>query len=59
MVRQLETNQYGNGLPVEFYFFLRNKEWVPYEHLLADIMEYIYATAPLFGLSIYQRPAAP
>ena len=59
MVRQLETNQYGNGLPLEFYFFLRNKEWIPYEHLLADIMEYIYATAPLFGLSIYQRPAAP
>lgn len=59
MVRQLETSQYGNGLPVEFYFFLKNKEWIPYEHLLADIMEYIYATAPLFGLSIYQRPAAP
>ena len=59
MVRQLETNQYGNGLPLEFYFFLKNKEWIPYEHLLADIMEYIYATAPLFGLSIYQRPAAP
>lgn len=54
MVRQLEATQCG--LPVEFYFFLRNKEWIPYEHLLADIMEYIYAVAPLFGLKIYQRP---
>jgi miniconductance mechanosensitive channel len=55
MVRQLESTQWG--LPIEFYFFVKNKEWVPYEHILADIMEYVYATAPQFGLRIYQRPA--
>lgn len=56
MVRQLESTQWG--LPIEFYFFVKNKEWVPYEHILADIMEYVYAAAPLFGLKIYQRPAS-
>lgn len=53
MVRQLEATE--TGLPVEFYFFVREKEWVPYEHRLADIMEHFYAAAPDFGLRIYQR----
>lgn len=53
MVRQLEAGT--TGLPVEFYFFLRNKEWVAYEHLLADIMDHIYTMAPDFGLTIYQQ----
>lgn len=53
MVRQLEPT--GTGLPVEFYFFLSNKEWVTYEHNLATIMEQIYAITPDFGLTIYQQ----
>lgn len=52
MVRQLEPT--SHGLPVEFYFFLNDKEWVAYEHNLADIMEDIYSIIPLFGLKIYQ-----
>ena len=53
MVRQLEATT--TGLPVEFYFFLREKAWVTYEHQLADIMDSIYAVVPEFGLRIYQQ----
>ena len=53
MVHQL--NPTTTGLPVEFYFFLTEKDWIPYEHQLADIMNRIYAMTPYFGLKIYQR----
>ena len=53
MVRQLEATPCG--LPLEFYFFLKQKDWKPYEHHLADIMEHIYTLAPEFGLKIYQQ----
>lgn len=52
MVRQLEAT--NTGLPVEFYFFLSDKEWVNYEHNLADIMDKVYGVTPDFGLKIYQ-----
>lgn len=45
----------ANGLPVEIYFFLKQKEWKAYEHHLAEIMEWTYALLPKFGLKIYQR----
>lgn len=53
MVRQLEATQCG--LPVEFYFFLKDKNWVNYEHNMAEIMEHIYALAPVFELKIYEQ----
>lgn len=53
MVRQLEAT--NTGLPVELYFFIRNKEWVVYEHSLADIMEHVYLISADFGLTIYQQ----
>ena len=53
MVRQLEAT--NTGLPLEFYFFLKQKEWKPYEHLLAGMMEYVYSIIPDFGLAVYQR----
>lgn len=53
MVRHLEATQCG--LPLEFYFFLKDKVWVNYEHILADIMEHAYALASEFGLKIYQQ----
>ena len=52
-VSQLEAT--STGLPMEFYFFLKQKDWKPYEHHLAEIMEYIYAIVDDFGLKIYQR----
>ena len=53
MVRQIEATQCG--LPMEFYFFVKDKVWVNYEHILADIMEHAYALAGEFGLRIYQQ----
>jgi len=55
MVRQLEATP--TGLPLEIYFFLKEKEWKTYEAHLAEVMEHIYATIPDFGLRIYQRCA--
>lgn len=57
MVRQLKTTQ--AGLPLDVYFFLKEKEWVAYEHTTAQIMEHIYATIAAFGLKIYQPYIAP
>lgn len=53
MVRQMEATP--TGLPIEIYCFVKQKEWKPYEHTTAGIMEHVYATAPLFGLRVYQR----
>lgn len=52
-VRQLEPT--ANGLPIEIYFFLKQKEWKSYENHLAEIMERMYAFVPVFGMRIYQR----
>lgn len=53
LMRQLDPSE--NGLPIEIYFFLKQKEWKAYEHHLAEIMEWMYALLPKFGLKIYQR----
>ena len=53
MVRQLQPT--NTGLPIEVYFFLKNKEWKTYEHNMAEIMENFYAIAPEPGLKIFQR----
>lgn len=53
IVRQLEAT--NTGLPLEFYFFLKDKTPKEYEHNLADIMEYVYAITSDFGLTIYQQ----
>ena len=57
VVRQKEPT--AGGLPIEFVFFLRASGRIPFEHLLADIMEWIYALAPEYELKIYQQMALP
>lgn len=54
LVRQLQPTQWG--LPVEFYFFSSNVNWVPYELLQAEVISHAAALAPLFGLRIFQYP---
>ena len=44
----------SNGIPVEFYFFLKQKKWVDYEHHMSDIMDIIYALSGEFGLTVHQ-----
>ena len=53
MVREMEATQCG--LPLEFYFFLRDRVWLNYEHQLATIIERVYVMAALFGLKIYEQ----
>lgn len=55
MVRQLPCTP--QGLPIEFYFFLKDKEWVAYEHRLHDVLSHIISFMPDFGLHLYQAPS--
>lgn len=52
MVRQLPYTP--QGIPIEFYFFLKDKEWVTYEHNMHDILSRIISFMPDFGLCLYQ-----
>lgn len=53
MVRQLPPNELG--LPLEIYCFCRDKSWVAYEKVQADIFDHIMAMMSLFDLRVYQR----
>ena len=53
MVHQLDGTP--TGLPVEFVFWLRDQDALPYEHAISEIMEHAYATANDYGLRIYQQ----
>lgn len=55
VVRQLEPTP--EGLPLQLYFFTVDKDWVPHEHIAADVVEHAIASLPEFGLRVYQRPA--
>ena len=55
MVRQLQPTE--RGLPIELYFFSADVNWVPYEHLQAEIISRIIALAPHFNLRLYQAPS--
>lgn len=52
MVRQLESTP--NGLPLEFYFFLREKSWKNYENIMDDILEHLFVAMRDFGLHPFQ-----
>lgn len=54
MVRQLQPTV--QGLPIELYFFYDGTDWVPYEHLQAEIFEHVFAMLPTFGLRVFQSP---
>ncbi len=53
LVRQAGATQ--QGMAVELVFFLLERGGVPFEHAISDIMEHVFATAPRFGLRIYQQ----
>lgn len=54
IVTQKEATPYG--LPIEVYFFTREKAWAVYEKKQSDIFDHLMTIAPDFGLRIYQRP---
>ncbi|MFA6872714.1 MAG: mechanosensitive ion channel domain-containing protein [Bacteroidaceae bacterium] len=47
----------SNGIPLELYFFTSDTDWGNYENIQADILDYVTALAPLFGLRLYQAPS--
>ena len=55
MVRHLQPTEYG--IPIQLYFFSKEKEWVAYEGIQADVFDHVMAIAPCFDLEIYQQPS--
>ncbi len=47
------------GLPIVLYGFTKDKSWEGHENSVADILEQVFATLPLFNLTIYQRASTP
>lgn len=54
IITQKEATAYG--VPVEVYFFIKDKAWASYERKQSDIFGYLMCIAPEFGLRLYQRP---
>ncbi len=52
MVRYLAPT--AQGIPVQIYCFSKNKNWVIYEGIQAEILEHAIAVCPRFGLKIFQ-----
>ena len=55
MVRQLPPTEFG--LPIEIYSFSKNKVWVEYEAIMADIFDHLFAATSNFELEIFERPS--
>ena len=54
IVTQKEATAYG--LPIEVYFFTKEKAWAEYERQQSDIFDHLLTIVPEFGLKLYQRP---
>ncbi len=54
IITQKEATAYG--LPVQVYFFLKDKAWASFERKQSDIFAHLMTVAPDFGLRLYQRP---
>ena len=55
MVRQLEPT--ATGIPIEIYAFSKDKAWINYEGVIADIFDHILAAIPRFELEYFQNPS--
>jgi len=54
MVRQMAPTP--QGLPLEIYAFCKEKAWVTYEGVQADILDHLLAILPAFDLRVHQTP---
>lgn len=54
IISQKEATAYG--MPIEVYFFTREKDWALHEKQQSDIFDHLMTIAPEFGLKLYQRP---
>ncbi len=55
LVRQLAPSEFG--LPIEIYVFSKDKNWINYEAIQADIFDHILAVVPEFDLRVFQSPS--
>lgn len=55
MCRQLQSNEFG--VPLEIYAFSKDKTWINYEYIMADIFDHIIASVVYFDLEIYELPS--
>ena len=53
MIRLLQSNE--NGLPIEFYFFIKHIEWVKFENVQVEIYDHLFASLHYFGIKAFQR----
>lgn len=54
LIRHLDPGP--SGLPLEIYAFTNTTVWQEYEAIQASIFDHLLATAPQFGLSVFQQP---
>jgi miniconductance mechanosensitive channel len=52
MVRQLQPT--AMGIPLELYFFTKDKNWVPYENLQSEVFDHLLAIIGEFDLKVFQ-----
>lgn len=55
IISQLQATEYG--VPIEVYFFSRDKIWKEYERIQSDIFDHLLAMVPKFDLKLYQYSA--
>jgi miniconductance mechanosensitive channel len=42
------------GIPLELYFFTKDKNWVPYENLQSEVFDHLLAIIGEFDLKVFQ-----
>ncbi|MBR2497663.1 MAG: mechanosensitive ion channel family protein [Parabacteroides sp.] len=52
IISQKQATEYG--VPIQIYFFSRNKIWAEYERIQSDIFDHLFAMIPFFELKVYQ-----
>ena len=52
IISQLQSTEYG--VPIQIYFFSRNKVWKEYERIQSDTFDHFFAMIPKFELKVYQ-----
>lgn len=52
IISQKEATMYG--VPIQIYFFSKNKIWKEYERIQSDIFDHLLAMVPKFDLKVYQ-----
>ena len=55
MCRQLSPT--SQGVPLEIYAFISDKEWKSYENIVSDIFDHLLASLKTFDLELFELPS--